>query len=242
VGLARLAPLGGNMNAAFRVAVVGAESTGKTQLAQALQQAVAQRSGWRAAWVPEVLRQWCERVGRTPEVHEQASILRAQHQAIDAAAQDHDVVVCDTTGLMTAVYSRLIFGDHSLDERAAVLHRRMDLTLLTALDLPWVADGWQRDGPQVREPVDNALRRLLAQHRLPFSIVSGSGQARTEQAWAALQGPLAAWAGNRGPIRPGLFTRLEGPPSAGRQAAWSCECCADPRAEKAVWRRGPAGA
>jgi hypothetical protein len=38
-------------------------------------------------------------------------ILRAQHERIAEAAATHDWVVCDTTALMTAVYSRFVFGD-----------------------------------------------------------------------------------------------------------------------------------
>ena len=83
---------------------------------------------------------------------------------------------------MTAVYSRLIFDDRSLDERAMALHSRMALTLLTALDLPWVADGHQRDGEQVRAPVDTLLREWLLAHGLPWAVIGGTGPARLQQA------------------------------------------------------------
>jgi nicotinamide riboside kinase len=96
------------------------------------------------------------------------------------------VVVCDTTALMTAVYSRIVFGDRSLDDEALRLHAGMALTLLMALDLPWVADGHQRDGPQVRQPVDCVLRELLLAQGLPFTVIEGQGQARVENALAAV--------------------------------------------------------
>jgi nicotinamide riboside kinase len=164
------------------IALVGAESTGKTTLAAALAARLAQDTGLRVAWVPEWLRLWCDENGRTPQQHEQQSILLTQHARIDAAAATHDIVVCDTTALMTAVYSRIVFGDRTLDAQAADLHRRMDLTLLTAIDLPWVADGAQRDGPQVRVPVDSALRELLSSNGLPWCGVAGSGAARLQAA------------------------------------------------------------
>lgn len=216
---------------ALRVALVGAESTGKTTLAAALALQLAQRTGRRVAWVPEVLREWCVHTGRTPQVHEQASILRGQQERIEAAAAAHDIVVCDTTPLMTAVYSRLIFGDDSLDARAVDLHRRVALTLLMALDLPWVADGHQRDGPQVRAPVDTLLRGLLLAHRLPFAVVGGVGEMRVTQALAALA-PLLRDAGSDTAVtggtrlrRTGLFSGLAGTSGAAAQRRWSCECC-----------------
>ena len=99
----------------------------------------------------EWLRHWCEREGRTPRPDEQAGIAEHQHRLIDAAAAAHDLVVCDTTALMTAVYSGLLFNDHSLEAYAITQQRRCALTLLTALDIAWVADGLQRDGPRSEE-------------------------------------------------------------------------------------------
>jgi nicotinamide riboside kinase len=216
---------------ALRVAIVGAESTGKTQLAESLAPRLARDTGLRVAWVPEHLRQWCDQVGRTPLAHEQASILRAQHERIEAAAATHDIVVCDTTALMTAVYSRFIFGDRSLEQRALALQQRMALTLLMAVDLPWVADGHQRDGAHVREPVDAMLRELLMTHRLPWAVVGGLGAARLEAAIDALS-PLLRPATKPGG---GLFTRLAGRNTAeSARPRWACDCCSVPECERAL--------
>ena len=218
---------------AVRLAIVGAESTGKTSLAAALAPRLAQDCGLRVTWVPEVLREWCHHMGRTPRAHEQAALVRAQHERIEAAAATHDVVICDTTALLTHVYSRMVFADRSLDERAVALHRRMSLTLLMALDLPWVADGIQRDGPHVREPVDGLLRELLTAHRLPWSLVAGQGAARVVAAVDAVAPLLRPLAGPRG----GLFTRLavrNAEPAARR---WRCENCDDPACEHRLQSR-----
>ena len=168
------------------MAIVGAESTGKTALAESLAGRLAQQAGLRATWVPELLREWCERERRTPRIDEQAGLMRAQHERIDAAAANHDVVVCDTTALMTAVYSRIVFGDRSLDAAAVALHRSMSLTLLTSIDLPWVADGLQREGPHVRAPVDAALRELLSASALPWTLIAGQGTERLASAWRSV--------------------------------------------------------
>lgn len=170
------------------IAIVGAESTGKTQLSLALAGALRTRTGQRVACVPELLRAWCEREGRTPRQAEQAGILQAQHAQIEAAVQSHDWVVCDTTALMTAVYSQLVFGDDSLRALAGEWHRHhARQTLLTALDLPWVPDGLQRDGPQVRAPVDARVRAALADAGLGFSVVAGHGNQRVHNALALVQ-------------------------------------------------------
>jgi hypothetical protein len=137
---------------------------------------------------------------------------------------------------MTAVYSRIVFGDRTLDARAVALHRRMDLTLLTAIDLPWVADGQQRDGPQVRVPVDEALRELLGNNGLPWSLVTGSGAARLEAALDAVA-PLLRPASAPGS---GLFSRLAGRNAEAAARPWRCENCDDPGCEHRLLGRAQA--
>lgn len=211
---------------ALRIAIVGAESTGKTALAQALAERIASLTGLRCTWVGEHLRAWCDARGRTPRQEEQQSIAAQQQVLIDAAAADHDVVVCDTTPLMTAVYSERIFGDRSLQPAAVALQRLYPLTLLTALDIAWQADG-QRDGPHVRVPVDTIIRRLLTDNTLPWALVGGQGEARLESALDAVA-PLLR---RRTVMTDGLFTRLAKRDAA--HPAWrrSCETCDDPACE-----------
>lgn len=216
---------------ALCIALVGAECTGKTSLAQALAERLAAETGRRVAMVPEWLRAWCDAAGRTPRADEQREIAQMQQARIDAAARRHDIVVCDTTALMTAVYSQQVFGDDSLLAWALAQHgERIDLTLLTAVDLPWQADGLQRDGPQVQEPVDDRLRAALALGRLPFAVVAGRGDVRGERAWAAIEPTVRArgWLGDREASTPPQDVSTTTPASdasrwAGRR--WRCDCC-----------------
>jgi nicotinamide riboside kinase len=213
---------------ALVIAVVGAESTGKTTLAHALAARIGQETGLACCAVPEFLREWCERVGRTPRVEEQSPIAAEQRRRIDAAAATHDVVVADTTPLMTAVYSRLVFGDRTLEAPAGRWHAaRVALTLVTALDLPWVADGHQRDGEHVRAPVDTLLQELLAAHRIAWSRIGGRGDARVEAALDAAAPLLRERAGRAS----GLFSRLAARDAA--QPTWRplCESCDEPDCE-----------
>ena len=58
---------------------------------------------------------------------------------------------------------------------------------LTSLDLAWTADGLQRDGPHVREPVDQLIRQALQHHQLPYKVVAGRGVARVQHALLAIE-------------------------------------------------------
>jgi len=181
----------------LRVAVVGAESTGKTTLVSALDTAL-QAQGLTTHRVDEVLRAWCDTHQRTPLQHEQHAIAAEQMRRVNDC-RAVQVCLSDTAALMTAVYSDVIFGDTSLYETAALAHRAFDVTLLTDLALPWVEDGLQRDGVHLRAPVDAALRAALHRFALPFAEVRGTGSDRTA---SALQQVLLALS-MRG-VRPGV--------------------------------------
>lgn len=183
---------------ALRIAILGAESTGKTALAHALAERIRTLTGLRTRCVGEWLRDWCAQAGRTPHRDEQMAIARHQHALIDAAAAECDVVVCDTTAIMTAVYSAMLFDDPSIEAFAIAEQARFQVTLLTALDLPWVADGIQRDGPQVRVPVDTRVRALLQAHGIAWSLVAGLGEARVGSALDA----VSPWLQQRARLMP----------------------------------------
>jgi len=203
-----------------RIAVLGAESTGKTQLAGDLAAAL-QESGRSTALVPEVLREWCDREGRTPRPDEQTAI--AQEQARRVLALDAvDFVIADTTPLMTALYSHLLFNDQSLYDFALAHQRIYAVTLVTGLDLPWMADGLQRDGPHVREPVDTLLRGALSRSGVTWQVIYGHGPARLDNALNAIY----SIANND------LMTLGTGQKTLKSAAwSWSCEKCSDPGCE-----------
>lgn len=204
------------------VALVGAESTGKSTLAAALAQQLAEATGLRCTWVPEALRTWCDEHQRTPLQHEQAEIVCLQSTAIEVARLTHDVVVADTTPLLTAVYHWQVFGSEELDAPALRWHgQQCSLTLLTGLDLPWVADGLQREGPHVREPVDARLRHLLLQGGLDFVVIRGQGPARVAAAMDAISPLLRTSHTGRST---GLFTRLAERDAQAPAWPWLCDC------------------
>jgi nicotinamide riboside kinase len=220
----------------MKIAIVGAESTGKSRLAQELSLRLAQDTGLSCTLVPEYLRSWCERHGRTPRPEEQAAIAAEQARRIEAAAATHALVICDTTPLMTAVYSQLLFDDAGLLAEALAFQRGCDLTLLTALDLPWVADGL-RDGPQAQQPTDQLLRRALLGAGLAWSGVSGRDGARLESALNAVTAPLLRRHGGVARRGAGLFTRLQERQQGLPEPGWFCQDCDVPECEHASLRQ-----
>lgn len=165
------------------IAILGAECTGKSSLAQTLANHFA------GVLVPEYLRSFCTAQDRMPMASEQTLILEeqwAQESQILARQPVPATIFCDTAALQTAVYSEHYFSDTSLYARALELHARYALTLLLMPDVPWVPDGLQRDGSAARLAVHALLERALAP--LPSVVrVAGSGAARVSAAINAVQ-------------------------------------------------------
>ena len=189
------------------VAVLGAECTGKSSLVTALQ------THWQARGaivrvISEVLRQWCDQQGRTPLAQEQRAIAQAQAGLVEQAG-DGDFLIADTSPLMTAIYSDVLFQDPSLYPFALKHQRIYHHTLVTGLDLPWQADGIQRDGAVMRERIDARLRDVLQREGVGFSMVYGQGKQR-------LAGALAV-------LEPGASTL----PPARSSWRWLCDKCSD---------------
>ena len=180
--MAGLAPAHG----AVKIALLGAESTGKTRLAGEIARELGAR-GLSVAVVAEVLREWCAREGRTPRPEEQLPIAQEQERRVDAAAATAQVVIADTTAVIVAIYSAMLFRDGALYRFALERQRGYDLILVTGLDLPWVADGLQRDGPHGREPFDALVRDALAQAGVPYRVVYGQGRDRLLHAMLAIE-------------------------------------------------------
>lgn len=164
-----------------RIAILGAESSGKSTLCEAL----AQRH--RTVWVPEYLREFVDTMGRVPFEEDQFGIARTQRAREDAAAaQARDYLFCDTTPLMTALYSRVYWG--RVDAQLAELARSHDyaLTLVTATDTPWTPDGLQRESEEVRELVHRMVLAELLERGIPFLLVEGDLPRRIHQVENAL--------------------------------------------------------
>jgi nicotinamide riboside kinase len=89
---------------------------------------------------------------------------------------------CDTTPLMTAVYSMQYWG--RVDAQLQALADRHDyaFTLVSAPDLPWEPDGLQRDSDAVRQNVHRLLVEALDKRGIPFTLVRGGLTQRLRQA------------------------------------------------------------
>lgn len=165
--------------APLRVAILGTASSGKTTLAAALARE------YHTVWVPEYLREFVDVEQRIPVATDQIHIARTQRAREDAVVQlARGYLFCDTAPLMTAVYSRHYF--HGIDAELALLadaHQRdYACTLVTAPDIPWVADGLQRESEQVSVTINTMLMEELSRRGIAYQLVAGDPAQRLAQA------------------------------------------------------------
>ena len=164
-----------------RVAVLGAESTGKTTLAQSLARHFA------TVWVAEYGRIYCEdRDALALQSADFDAIGRGQIAAEETAAtRANRVLICDTDVHTTCTWSDLVIGTRSVWLTEAAASRRYDLTLLLGADVPWIADG-TRVLQDRRDEHTARLRQALSQAGQPYTLVDGDYDRRFAVARAAV--------------------------------------------------------
>lgn len=172
-----------------RVVLIGAESTGKTTLAEAL----AKR--FDTVWVPEFGREHWERKIAELSIDDPPPswapdefleiAIEQQRREEEAARRANLVLLCDTNAFATGTwYERY---QHGRDPRVDAVGARdlVHLYLHTAPDVPFVQDGF-RDGEKIRDWMDRRFAEQLAERSTPVVRLEGSYDLRFQTAVRAV--------------------------------------------------------
>lgn len=163
-----------------RIAIVGPECTGKTDLSIAL------ADHYKTVWVPEYARGYIERLDRPYEAPDLYTIAQWQLFTEDELAlQANKVLICDTDLTVIKVWSEFKYGYCDPGILSMMKARTYDLHLLTGIDIPWENDP-QREHPDKREYFYNLYKKELEQHALDMVEIKGDRSARIEQAVLAI--------------------------------------------------------
>ncbi|KXK07830.1 MAG: Trifunctional NAD biosynthesis/regulator protein NadR [Microgenomates bacterium OLB22] len=164
-----------------RICIVGAESTGTTTLTQDL------AKHYHTTWVPEYGRTYYE--GKmfgenTAQWSTQEFIHIAHMQTMmedQLARTSNKILICDTDSFATSIWHERYVGHsaRSVDELSSGRH--YDHYILTDTDIPFVQDG-TRDGEHIRQQMHEQFIARLSELGKPFTIVSGSREARLKVA------------------------------------------------------------
>lgn len=162
-------------NFAVRVCVLGAESTGTTTLSQAL------AKHYRTVWAPEYGRLYSEGLICTDHIWnspEFSHIAKAQQDMENQlAGESNGLLICDTNAFATRLWHERYVGDMYTPVDQLAAQDKVDLYILTDVDIPFVDDGL-RDGEHIRHSMHTRFIQELQNQPVPFVIVSGSVEER----------------------------------------------------------------
>lgn len=166
---------------ARRVVLVGAESTGKSTLAEAL----AQELG--TVWVPEHGRWYWE--GRrhltdqswtSDEFHRIAAAQRQLEEDL-ARSSRGGVLIADTDALVTAVWHERYLGAADPELDAIAVENTPDLYFVCAPDFDWVQDGTRESKAHRQAMHDSVVARAKASGA-DVAVLTGSHDFRLDSA------------------------------------------------------------
>lgn len=162
----------------YKIAIIGPESTGKTELAKKL------AFHYEAIWVPEYARNYMEQLTRPYTYDDVCVIARKQiseEKFFENENQDTKFVFFDTDLIITKVWFE--FKYHTIP---SFLVERLkepffDFYLLCTPDLPWIFDPVREHGDD-RNYFFDLYRREIEQTGVPYVQIEGFGDSRLQQA------------------------------------------------------------
>ena len=165
-----------------RILILGPESTGKSTLAEKLAKHFAE------PWVPEVAREYLEKLDRPYAYEDLLQIGKQQMQLEDERAGGaKNYLFCDTDLRVIQVWSQHRYGKVDSWVLEELARRTYDLILLCAPDLPWQADPL-REHPELemRQQFFEIYQQLSQASGFPWILVSGDTDKRLSTAIQAV--------------------------------------------------------
>lgn len=160
----------------FRISVTGPESTGKSELAQALSR------HYKTLSVPEYARVYLEALDRPYDYEDILEIGLKQLQLEELlATKANRYLFCDTDMLVLQVWCEYKYGKCHPWISERVRDHTYDLYLLCDIDIPWVDDPL-REHPESRKEIFEIYRQKLDPLGYRYEIISGMGEERLRTA------------------------------------------------------------
>lgn len=164
-----------------KIAIVGPESTGKSEMAKVLAQ------HFQTIYVPEFAREYCLGLNRNYTLEDEVAIFHGQlaleRNLIPFAK--NGLLICDTMVLTVKIWCDYLFGHTPKIVLDTLPTLDYDFYLLMDIDLPWQDDPL-RDFPEQREYFLQIWKDELEALNANYVVVSGFGEERVNNALKAL--------------------------------------------------------
>ncbi len=169
----------------LKVAIIGPESTGKSEMAAYL------AKHYHCLWVPEYAREYCSTLDRECTIDDELAIFDGQlvlekRMEEQAKSLQHNLLICDTTIITVKVWCEHVFGFCPERVQEEYDQRAYDVYLLMKDDLPWQDDPL-RNFPNERAYFMSLYTRLMEEKGAKYHVVDGVGETRFQNAVRALE-------------------------------------------------------
>jgi NadR type nicotinamide-nucleotide adenylyltransferase len=163
--------------------IVGPESTGKSTLSQNL------ANHFKTEWVREYAREYLETNGTDYTFENLYDIAQGQLAGEDAALKKLQEdgrglpLIIDTDMYVIKVWSEFVFNKCDNRVLTEITKRKYDGYILSNTDVPWVKDNL-REYPDfaIREKLFHFYKEELSEQKVPWIIINGGYEERTQQA------------------------------------------------------------
>jgi NadR type nicotinamide-nucleotide adenylyltransferase len=163
-----------------KIAIIGPECTGKSELSRFL------ASHYHTDWVPEYARAYIDKLNLPYTQDDLLKIAHGQLRLEDEYARDaNKVLICDTNLYVIKIWSEFKYGNCPEEILKQISTRHYDLYLLTYVDIPWEEDP-QREHPARREELYQIYYQHMKAQRVPFVEIKGEREQRQSAAIRAI--------------------------------------------------------
>jgi NadR type nicotinamide-nucleotide adenylyltransferase len=172
-------------NSIFRIALIGPESTAKSTLSEDL------AANYKTVWVQEHSREYLAGLDRKYMLSDVTAIAQQQLATEnELLKRANHLLFADTELIIAKVWCEDVFGETPAWISEQLLPTRYDLYLLTSPDLEWKEDPL-RENPHRRDFFFAWYERELRAINARYTVISGSGEQRLQNAIAAVENFLA---------------------------------------------------
>ncbi len=170
----------------LKIYLTGPESSGKTWLAQSL------AKHYDCPWVPEYARQYLQEKSGRYQYEDLENISKGQLDLENQFARNNpSKLILDTGQLVLYIWSMHKYGRVSIRIESSLKAQGGSLHLLCRPDIAWEEDSL-RESPTERPLLFQKYKKALNNFNLPFAIVEGQGEKRTENAISCIEAFLSS--------------------------------------------------
>lgn len=160
----------------IKIVITGAESTGKSILAEAL------AKHYKTLWIPELARGYVESLGRHYTYEDVEIIARRQIAEEQQIKGEGKLVFFDTWLIITKVWMEFVYGTCPEWLDTYISTSSIDLFLLCDIDIPWIYDPVRENGGETRGLLHQLYIEQMERYGFKYRLISGLGNSRTQHA------------------------------------------------------------